>query len=110
MKKKIAWLISVVLALSLTCPVLAAQTESELNRAGKYLKEHGIMVGDNNGDMIFGNNLTRAHLAVLLARLVGNPEHLAADQSFYASQCVFTDVPDWAKSFVGFCYTNGLVA
>lgn len=110
MKKKIAWLMSVVLALSLTCPVLAAQTESELDRAGKYLKEQGIMVGDNNGDMIFGNNLTRAHLAVLLARLVGNPEHLAADQSFYASQCVFTDVPDWAKSFVGFCYTNGLVA
>ena len=73
MKKKIAWLISVVLALSLTCPVLAAQTESELDRAGKYLKEHGIMVGDNNGDMIFGSNLTRAHLAVLLARLVGNP-------------------------------------
>ena len=85
MKKKIAWLMSVVLALSLSCPVLAAQTESELDRAGKYLKEHGIMVGDNNGDMIFGNNLTRAHLAVLLARLVGNPEHLAADQSFYAS-------------------------
>jgi len=110
MKKKIAWLMSVVLALSLTCPVLAAQTESELDRAGKYLKEQGIMVGDNNGDMMFGNNLTRAHLAVLLARLVGNPEHLAADQSFYASQCVFTDVPDWAKSFVGFCYTNGLVA
>lgn len=110
MKKKIAWLMSVVLALSLTCPVLAAQTESELDRAGKYLKEQGIMVGDNNGDMIFGNNLARAHLAVLLARLVGNPEHLAADQSFYASQCVFTDVPDWAKSFVGFCYTNGLVA
>lgn len=36
MKKKIAWLMSVVLALSLTCPVLAAQTESELDRAGKY--------------------------------------------------------------------------
>lgn len=42
--------------------------------------------------------------------MVGNPEHLAADQSFYVNQCVFTDVPDWAKSFVGFCYTNGLVA
>lgn len=103
MKKKIAWLMSVVLALSPTCPVLAAQTESELDRAGKYLKEQGIMVGDNNGDMIFGNHLTRAHLAVLLARLVGNPEHLAADQSFYASQCVFTDVrtgpnPLWASA------------
>lgn len=110
MKKKIAWLMSVVLALSLTCPALAAQTESELDLAGTYLKEQGIMVGDSNGDMMFSNNLTRAHLAVLLARLIGNPEHLEADQSFYASQCVFADVPDWAKPFVGFCYTNGLVA
>ena len=37
---------SVVLALSLTCPVLAAQTESELDRAGKYLKEQGIYYFD----------------------------------------------------------------
>lgn len=110
MKKKIAWLMSVVLALSLTCPVMAAQTESELDLAGKYLKEQGIMIGGSNGDMMFDSSLTRSHLAALLARLVGNPEHLAADQSFYVNQCVFTDVPDWAKSFVGFCYTNGLVA
>lgn len=110
MKKKLSWLLCVVLALSMTCPVLAAQPVSELELAGTYLKEHGIMVGNSNGDMMFDSNLTRTHLAVMLARLVGNTEHLAADQEFYAGQCVFSDVPDWAKHYVGFCYTNGLVA
>ena len=70
MKKKIAWLISVVLALSLTCPVLAAQTESELDRAGKYLKEHGIRTHAlkkiSTGSDEIPNALRQGHIAYVI--------------------------------------------
>ena len=77
MKKKIAWLIRVVLALS---PDLAWfwRDRPSLNwiEPERNLKEHGIMVGEH-GDMIFQQS-DLAHLAVPLARLVGNPEHHGA--------------------------------
>jgi len=77
--------------------------------AAAYLQEKGIMVGDGKGNLNLDSTLTRAEMATLLARIVGNPEHIIADQAFYAGQCTFTDVPDWAKMYVGYCKSNHLV-
>ena len=67
------------------------------------------MVGDSNGKMNLESGLTRAQLAVVLARLNGASELVQAEKPYYTSQCQFPDVPEWAKLYVGYCYTNGLM-
>lgn len=100
--------LSLCLAAALSTGVLAAdRTEEET--ASAYLSEQGIMVGDQNGSMNLGSSLTRAELAAILTRLNGNLEHIEAEQHYYRSRCVFPDVPEWAKLYVGYCNVHGLM-
>lgn len=109
MKKILSAALCVVLALSLSIPVLAAEAGSEVETAADYLFQHGIMLGDENGEMQLESGLTRAQLATVLARLAGDLEHIQTDLTYYTGQCKFSDVPEWAKPYVGYCYTNGLM-
>ena len=88
-------------------PVLAAEQTNDMEAAAAHLRERGVMVGDGNGDMRLNDGLNRAELAVLLTRLHGgpgtNPEH-------YTWACYFTDVPQWAKPYVGYCTATLLVS
>ena len=94
--------LSLCLAAALSTGVLAAdRTEEET--ASAYLSEQGIMVGDQNGSMNLDSSLTRAELAAILTRLNGNLEHNEAEQHYYRNRCVFPDVPEWAKLYVGYC-------
>ena len=68
------------------------------------------MVGNETGDMMLDQGLTRAQMAAVLTRIVANPDHVEADSAYYRGQCKFTDVPDWAKVYVGYCAANHLVA
>ena len=96
--------LSLCLAAALSTGVLAAdRTEEET--ASAYLSEQGIMVGDQNGS----SSLTRAELAAILTRLNGNLEHIEAEQHYYRNRCVFPDVPEWAKLYVGYCNVHGLM-
>ena len=110
MKRVCSLCLSLVLAFVLTCPALAAVTATEPEIAAAYLKERGIMVGAENGNMMLDSGLTRTELAVLLARITVKPEYLEAEQKLYIRACRFTDVPNWAKVYVGFCSYNGLMA
>ena len=107
-KALICGLMAGTLALSLISPASAA-TSDETALAANYLREQGIMVGDSNGKMNLESGLTRAQLAVVLARLNGASELVQAEKPYYTSQCQFPDVPEWAKLYVGYCYTNGLM-
>ena len=98
------------LLLLLPCSARAADLNAEWQTAAEYLRDVGVMVGDANGDMMLDQGLTRAQLAALLTRITANPEHISADSAFYQRQCKFTDVPDWAKVYVGYCVANYLVA
>lgn len=109
MKRVITFLLSAALAVTLTCPSLAAAQSSELDAAVAYLRQTGVMVGDQNGEMHLDRGLNRAEMAVILARMTVNQEHLMADKAFYAGQCTFTDVPEWARVYVGYCATNYIV-
>lgn len=109
MKKILGAALCVVLTLSLSVPARAADPSNEAETAAAYLREQGIMVGDSSGAMNLDSGLTRAQLATVLTRLHGNPEHVQADQAFYSSQCKFPDVPEWARLYVGYCYSNGLM-
>ena len=107
MKKLCLVALSITLAVVLACPALATSSEEEI--AAEYLKEQGILEGDQNGDMNLASGLTRAQLAAVLTRLNGNQEHVQAEQEFYISQCKFPDVPAWARLYVGYCYFNSLM-
>ena len=109
MKKILSAALCVVLTLSLSVPARAADPSNEAETAAVYLREQGIMVGDSSGAMNLDSGLTRAQLATVLTRMHGNQEHVQADQAFYSSQCKFPDVPEWARLYVGYCYSNGLM-
>lgn len=85
----------------------AAGTEAEA--AGEYLREKGVLQGDASGNLMLDKTLSRVELAAILTRVMGNPEHVAAEQAYYTRQCVFTDVPDWAKLYTGYCVSQGLM-
>lgn len=94
--------------LTLAPPALAAGN-TELDLAAAYVREQGIMVGDQNGNLNLDAGLTRAELAVLLVRLRNGSEVLAANTDYFMRGCKFTDVPQWAKLYVGYCVRNNLV-
>lgn len=110
MKRIRTFLILTVFLLSLTGNVFAAGASTEQQVAADYLHDAGIMVGDTNGDMMLDQGLTRAQMAALLTRIVANPDHIEAESVYYSNQCKFTDVPDWAKVYVGYCAANHLVS
>lgn len=110
MRKLPILLLTATLALSLALPAYAAESSNEeLKAASQYLSSHGIMVGDGEGNMNFSAPLTRAHLATILARLHGGSGQVEESRDFYAAQCQFQDVPDWARQYAGYCAYHGLM-
>ena len=109
MKRKLLSLTLVfVLCLSLFVPAFAAE-QTELERAAAYVRQNGIMVGDENGNMNLDAGLTRAELAVLLTRLRNGEGVLMANTAYFERGCKFVDVPEWARLYVGYCVRNNLV-
>jgi hypothetical protein len=109
MKKLVMSMLTAIFALTLACPVFAAEPPHEAETAAAYLRENGILQGNEHGDMMLSSGLTRAQLAAILTRMTVDQGHLEADKAFYEKQCTFTDVPEWARSYVGFCATNHLM-
>lgn len=110
MKRIRTFLILTLFLVSMTSSAFAAGANTEQQTAASYLREAGIMVGNETGDMMLDQGLTRAQMAAVLTRIVANPDHVEADSAYYRGQCKFTDVPDWAKVYVGYCAANHLVA
>ena len=46
----------------------------------------------------------------ILARILGGSEEVVCYGVFYAAECIFQDVPDWARQYVGYCAYHGLMA
>ena len=111
MKRMVTLLLSILLAFTLSLPALAGSLDSEIATASRFLQAEGILQGNASGDLQLEKPLTRAELAVIASRLTVNQEHLMADKTYYSNQCKFTDVPDWARVYVGYCasmyYVNG---
>lgn len=110
-------LLSLVLVVSLTVPALAA--DSSLNypitnsstpeEAADYLYSLGLFNGTgttDDGAPIYELTATptRAQGVTMLVRLIG--KEAAAQKGAWTTP--FTDVPDWAKPYVGYAYENGL--
>lgn len=95
-------LVAVITGVLLMCPVLAASTFPDVDEnaayaeAAEYLNEIGVMQGDTQGNFNPSKNVTRAQMAALLCRLIGETDTLAVDGSR------FSDVPAsyWANSYI----------
>lgn len=109
MKRMVTLLLSILLAFTLSLPALAGSLDSEIATASRFLQAEGILQGNASGDLQLEKPLTRAELAVIASRLTVNQEHLMAEKTYYSNQCEFTDVPDWARVYVGYCVSRHMV-
>lgn len=103
MKNKLQRILASLFALSLlTCPALAVSSfpdvpdDAPYSEAAEYLNDVGIMQGDAQGNFNPDRNVTRAQMAALLCRMLGEAENLTTDGTR------FTDVPVdyWANGYI----------
>ena len=86
-------------------PVSAAPADdATAGAAAEALSDMGLLRGTENG-FDLGSVPTRAQSAVMLVRFLGK-EREAIDRIIIPP---FTDVPGWARPYVGWLYENGLV-
>lgn len=107
-KRATLLLVGAILSTLLARPALAAEVLTP-EEAGARMHELGILHGNDSGDLMLDKGLTRAELATNLARLDDPIGEFSAHPQSFAYLCSFTDVPDWAKSPVGYSWNRGLV-
>ena len=72
MKRLVTLLLSALLAVTLSSPVLAGSLDSEMATAVRFLQQNNILAGDETGNLQLDKSLTRAELAVIASRLTVN--------------------------------------
>lgn len=100
-KKNIKAAIGLALIGLLICPVSAVPSfpdvdeTSEYAEAVEYLKDIGIMRGDDKGNFNPNKTVTRAEMATIICNMLGETKNLAASEAF-------TDVPinHWANKYI----------
>jgi hypothetical protein len=121
MRKKrlgaISTIIIVAFFAALTIPVYAAKDERET--AAEKLVEIGLFKGDESGSLNLDLSLTRAELAVLLARLDGDEakwmsgqgavEYRRSVENYFRENVMFRVIPGWASLHVAICHKKGYV-
>jgi len=110
MKRILTLLLCATLVLSLVVPSFAATGQTEQETAAAWLKENGILTGDQNGNLHLDSGLTRAELAVILTRLSDETGDMDRNAAYYRTVCPFNDVPEWAMPFAGYCAEKKLMA
>ena len=110
MKRILNLMLCAILALSLAVPTLATGKQTEQETAAAWLKENGIMTGDQSGNMNLTSGLTRAELAVVLTRLSDQTGDISRNAAYYRTICRFTDVPEWAMPYAGYCAQKQLMS
>lgn len=102
MKHKLQRTLACLLALTLlTCPALAASSFPDVDEntdyaeAAEYLKDVGIMQGDDKGNFNPDNTVTRAEMATIICNVLGETENLKVSD-------IFSDVPatHWANKYI----------
>ena len=109
-KKFLSLALVAALCLSMAVPAVAASPPSELEMAAAYVRERGIMVGDQNGNLNLDAGLNRAQLAVILTRLSDETGDMGRNAEYYRTVCPFTDVPEWAMPYAGYCAEKKLMS
>lgn len=103
MKHKLCLTLACLLAfiLLLTCPAMAASPFPDVDEnadyaeAVEYLKDVGIMKGDDQGNFNPNKTVTRAEMATIICNMLGETEDLTVSDEF-------SDVPTtfWANKYI----------
>ncbi|MBE7019748.1 MAG: hypothetical protein E7413_07740 [Ruminococcaceae bacterium] len=105
MKKIIAiCLVVVLLIIAFPTSVLGARDVFFENHLAGDLKKLGLFQGVSENDFDLDRAPTRLEALVMLVRLMG----LGNSAQNSTASHPFTDVPEWANSYVGFAYQKGL--
>mgnify|MGYP001104062552 CR=1 FL=1 len=99
-----------VLCFNGTVPVLGVGPPPDWKAAAIYVRDQGIMTGDQNGNLNLNSGLTRAELAVILTRLSDDTGDMGRNAAYYRTICPFTDVPEWTMPYAGYCAEKKLMA
>ena len=110
MKRIIGWiLVCALLGGLLVCPALAApfpdvNEDAPYVEAVEYLKNAGVMQGDNMGRFNPSQTVTRAEMAAITCRMLKAGENMTSTQ-------IFSDVPTshWANKYVAKAEELGIV-
>lgn len=104
MKRIITLLLCVVVCLT-ALPVFAANRDTSFeNELAETLRDLGLFKGVSDTNFALDRAPTRIEAIVMLIRLLGE-EQKALDST---ASHPFTDVPEWADSYVGYAFSTGL--
>ena len=104
MKKRIiSILVGAAMAVSIASAINAYTPEQ--NNTADALNSLGLFLGDENGDYMLDNSLTRAQGMTIVVRMLGAEAEAKENAATYETP--FTDVPEWAAPYVGYAYVNG---
>ena len=109
LNRSIALALSIIMLLSVSIAVHAAEYIPQHTEEAETLYELGLFKGmgsNADGTPIFAleQKATRIQGLVMLIRLLGKE----ADALAYTGACPFTDVPAWAERYAAYAYGNGI--
>lgn len=87
----------------------ATVADQSTQKKAEALKALGLFVGDEGGFRL-DDTMTRVEMGVMVMRMNDGVAALRENGDHYASVCPFQDVPQWARSSIGFLYEQKLVA
>ena len=99
MKRVLSLVLALVLVLGMIPMGFAAD-----QTAGEILKGMNLLAGDENGNLNEDQNLNRAEMMVIMARMMGKFEEAKS----FALPSTFTDLAgfDWAKPYIAYAEIN----
>ncbi|EPR09621.1 Ig-like domain-containing protein [Ruminiclostridium papyrosolvens] len=112
LRKLTAVVIAVALVLTSMTAAFAASGSYDFENEATVLKDLGIWQGDTTGDLMLGEDLTRAQGAVLVLKTVlgkTDKDMEAADVSKIANFDDADEVPAWAEGWVALAVQEGVM-
>ncbi|MBE6650609.1 MAG: serine protease [Ruminococcaceae bacterium] len=105
MKRVLLFFLATVMCIFAVSTVALAERDTSNEEAlAQELKELKLFYGVSLTDFDLDREPTRTEAVVMLIRLLGKEEE-ALGRSW---TCHFTDVPGWARNYVGYAYATGL--
>ncbi|MSU00625.1 S-layer homology domain-containing protein [Tissierella pigra] len=89
MKRKIAMSLVLLILLSTFSTAYANESVDVINKAAEFLRKEKVLIGDENGNLLLDQVLTRQDAVILLARLLGEEEEA---KNFPIDDLTFEDI------------------
>lgn len=101
--KRFPVIVSIIIMLFMTVAIHAASPEEQ--EAADVLYQLGLFRGTENGYEL-DKDLTRAEAVTMIVRFLGEEGNAIANADAFVTP--FTDVPEWARPYVGYAYIHNI--